>query len=78
MSIGNGSRLPTLVEALERANRGDDQTILKNIIECAADPRDFLAAPDKLQTVIDFLNARQAYDAWSCRSGSARRAGRQA
>ena len=62
MSIGNGSRLPTLVEALERANRGGDQTILKNIIERAADPRDFLAAPDKLQTVIDYLNARLAYD----------------
>jgi hypothetical protein len=33
-----------LIEALERANRGGDQTILKNIIERAADPRDFLNA----------------------------------
>ena len=62
MSIGNGSRLPTLVEALERANRGGDQTVLKNIIERAADPRDFLAAPDKLQTVIDYLNIYNYYD----------------
>jgi Abortive infection C-terminus len=62
MSVGGGSRLPVLVEALERANRGGDQTILKNIIERAADPRDFLADPDRLQAVIDYLNARLAYD----------------
>jgi hypothetical protein len=62
MSVGGGSRLPTLVEALERANRGGDQTILKNIIERAADPRDFISDPDRLQSVIDYLNARLAYD----------------
>ena len=39
-----------------------DQTILKNIIERAADPRDFLNDPDRLQAVIDYLNARLAYD----------------
>jgi hypothetical protein len=62
MTVGAGSRLPTLFEALERANRGGDQTILKNIIERAADPRDFLADPDRLQVVIDYLNSRLAYD----------------
>jgi hypothetical protein len=35
MSVGNGSRLPALIDALERANRGGDQTILRNIIERA-------------------------------------------
>jgi hypothetical protein len=62
MSVGGGSRLPTLVEALERANRGGDQTILKNIIERAADPRDFISDPDRLQAVIDYLNVRLVYD----------------
>jgi hypothetical protein len=62
MSVGGGSRLPTLVEALERANRSGDQTILKNVIERAADPRDFLSNPDRLQVVIDYLNARLSYD----------------
>src|ERR1700759_1389426 len=62
MSVGGGSRLPVLVEALERANRGGDQTILKNIIERSADPRDFLSDPDRLQVVIDYLNARLNYD----------------
>jgi hypothetical protein len=62
MSVGSGSRLPTLIEALERANRSGEQTALKNIIERAADPRDFLSHPDRLQAVIDYLNARLAYD----------------
>jgi hypothetical protein len=62
MSVGVGSRLPALIEALERANLSDDQTVLKNIIQRAADPRDFLSGPDKLQAVIDYLNARLAYD----------------
>jgi hypothetical protein len=62
MSVGNGSRLPALIDALERANRSGDQTILRNIIERAADPRDFLSDPDRLQSVVDYLNARLAYD----------------
>lgn len=36
--------------------------MLKNIIERAADPRDFLDDPDRLPEVIDYLNARLAYD----------------
>ena len=62
MSVGGGSRLPTLVEALDRANRAGDQAVLMNIIERAADPRDFLSDPDRLQAVLDYLNARLAYD----------------
>jgi hypothetical protein len=48
MRIGSGSRLPTLIEALERANQEGDQTILRNIIERAADPRNFASDPDRL------------------------------
>jgi hypothetical protein len=62
MSVGGGSRMPALIEALERATRSGDQTVLRNIIERAADPRDFLSDPDKLQAVIDYLNARLSYD----------------
>lgn len=62
MSVGSGSRLPTLVEALERANRQGDQTILRSIIERAADPRDFLSDLERHQAVIDYLNARLSYD----------------
>ena len=62
MRVGAGSRMPALIEALERANRSGDQAVLKNIIERAADPRDFLSDPDRLQAVIEYLNARLAYD----------------
>ena len=62
MAVGAGSRLPALVEALERANREGDQTVLRCIAERAADPRDFLDDPDRLQAVIDYLNARLSYD----------------
>jgi len=62
MTVGASSRLPTLVEALERANSAGDQVILRNIIERAADPRDFLADPERLDGVIAYLNARLSYD----------------
>ncbi|MFK8253267.1 abortive infection family protein [Ancylobacter terrae] len=62
MSVGNGSRLPALIAALERTNSLGDQDTLKMIIERAADPRDFLDQPEKLSAVIDYLNARLRYD----------------
>ena len=62
MRVGNGSRLPTLMDALDRANQEGDQTILRNIVERAADPRDFASDPHRLQAVIDYLNARLFYD----------------
>ena len=62
MSVGSGSRLPALVEALEEANRSEDQTILRTIAERAADPRDFLDDPTRHRAVLDYLNARLRYD----------------
>lgn len=74
--MGTGSRLPTLVEAIERANREGDQTILRSIIERAADPRDFLDDPERHGAVIDYLNARLSYDGLDLqRVGSAVRLG---
>jgi hypothetical protein len=46
----------------DRANLGGDQTVLKNIIERAADPRDFASEPERLRAVIDYLNVRLFYD----------------
>lgn len=62
MRVGSGSRLPTLADAIEGANRSDDQTILRNIAERAVDPRDFLDEPERQQAVIEYLNARLRYD----------------
>lgn len=62
MSIGGGSRLPTLIGALEEANEAGDPKVLKEIIERSADPRDFFDVPEKLDHVIEYLNARLTYD----------------
>lgn len=58
MRVGNGSRLPTLIDALVEANRSEHQTVLRSIVEHAADPRDFLDEPDKQQAVVEYLNHR--------------------
>jgi hypothetical protein len=62
MQVGNGSRMPALISALESANNGDDQKSLREIIERAADPRDFLSDTERHKAVIAYLNARLAYD----------------
>lgn len=63
LQIGNSSRLPALTECLIEVARGDDaQTLLPRIIEAAADPRDFVNAPEKLTIVVDYLNKYLAYD----------------
>jgi hypothetical protein len=62
LQVGSNSRLPALTECLIAVARGEDaQTLLPRIIE-AADPRDFLDAPEKLTSVIDYLNKYLAYD----------------
>jgi len=63
--VGSMSRLPALVDCLERINKcwhDDDQQRLTNILEKAADPRDFLDNPDRGQEVLRRLNEALAYD----------------
>jgi hypothetical protein len=62
MSMFAGSRVPALAAAIEQANDEGDQTVLRCIAERAADPRDFLDAPEKLNAVLAYLNARLTYD----------------
>ena len=64
-SVGNMSRLPMLVECLERINKNwhdDDQQRLTRILERAADPRDFFDDPVRGQEVLRRLNEALAYD----------------
>lgn len=61
--VGGSSRLPALTDRLIEVARGKDaRTLLPHIIEAAADPRDFLEAPEKLTSVVDYLNKYFAYD----------------
>ena len=61
--FGSNSRLPVLTECLIAVARGEDaQTLLPRIIEAAADPRDFVDAPEKLASVVEYLNKYLGYD----------------
>lgn len=62
MRIGVGSRVPTLVDTLDHLNEEGDQEKLKNVIERAADPRDFIETPEKHTLVLSHLNKRLSYD----------------
>lgn len=60
-----GSRVPCLVECLIALNRTDEYEPLGRVIEAAADPRDFVADPERLATVIDYLNGALAFDGFA-------------
>jgi hypothetical protein len=63
LQVGSSSRVPALTECLIEVARGEEaQTLLPRIIEAAADPRDFLSAPEKLTGVVDYLNKYLGYD----------------
>ncbi|WP_082442175.1 abortive infection family protein [Sphingomonas sp. Leaf257] len=57
-----GSRVPSLVDCLIGLNRADSFEALVRVIEAAADPRDFIAEPERLSTVLDYLNGALAFD----------------
>ena len=67
-SLNGGSRVPSLVGCLLAINNGPDATmILPRIIQQATEPRDFIAAPDKLTGVIDYMNGYLAFDGFQLR-----------
>lgn len=55
--LGQGSRLPTLTDALLTLNELHEGEKLQTILENAASPADFVRAPDKLTAVLEYLNA---------------------
>jgi len=60
-----GSRVPSLVERLIALNSGGEYESLARVIEAAADPRDFVADPERLSTVIEYLNSSLAFDGFA-------------
>lgn len=62
MSVGAASRLPTLATAIEEVvARGDVDTV-RRIIEAAVNPADFIGEPVRGDAVIEYMNARLAFD----------------
>ena len=62
LSVGNGSRLPTLAAAIEDVVARGDVATLRNLIEAAANPADFVDEPGKADSVVDHLNQRLVFD----------------
>jgi hypothetical protein len=59
----NGSRVPSLVSCLIEINNGHEpEKVLPQIIEAAADPRDFTNDPPRHAAVLDHLNRVLRYD----------------
>lgn len=71
MTIGSGSRLPTLTAAIIQTMEEGHAEDLKNIVEKAVDPRDFVYDPGRLEDVTDYLNKYLALDGYELhRQGS--------
>lgn len=62
MSVGSGSRLPTLNEAILGVMQRGEHDTMRTIIERAADPRDFVTEPEKLARLIEHLNQYLVFD----------------
>ena len=71
MSVGSGSRVPTLVAAIIQTLNDGKVDVLKIIIERAADPRDFVQEPERLEQVLGYLNSYLMHDGYELqRQGS--------
>lgn len=62
MTVGSGSRLPALSEAILGIQRSGDFTTMRTVIEKAADPRDFVTEPEKVLQVVGYLNQFLLHD----------------
>ena len=61
------SRLPALTQAIIAVQERGEETVLKTIIERAADPRDFVTQPEKLEQVLTYLNQFLVMDGYELR-----------
>lgn len=67
LTIAGTSRLPALTQAIIGVQERDEESVLKTIIERAADPRDFAAEPEKLEQVLEYLNDVLVLDGFELR-----------
>jgi hypothetical protein len=62
------SRVPSVRHLLNEVNgRSDGQQVLTQVIEQIADPHEYLAEPEKLTAVVDYLNQRLVLDGFELR-----------
>lgn len=67
LKVGNGSRVPTVIDVLTSTNQTEPEAIVR-VIEAISDPRDFLNEPEKHKAVVEYLNKRLKYDGYELRA----------
>ncbi len=73
LDIGRGSRVPTVRELLTTTGKqADGHAAIIRVIELVTDPRDYLDAPEKLDAVVEYLNARLRLDGYELRRAGQR------
>lgn len=71
LSIGNSSRVPTVIDKLKELNWLEPQDLLR-VIEAACNPADYLDEPNKHAAVLEYLNKRLAFDGLEVRQSGQR------
>jgi len=68
LRIGSASRVPSVLEVLDRENKraGGRDTIIR-VIEASIDPRDYIDGKVNREAVIDYLNKRLHFDGYELR-----------
>lgn len=61
LSIGNSSRVPTVIDKLKELNWLDPSDLLR-VIEAACNPADYVDEPENHTAALDYLNRRLAFD----------------
>jgi len=68
LQIGNASRVPTVLDALEHENKQPDgRATMIRVIEACVDPRDYLDAEPKMTAVVDYMNKRLRFEGFELR-----------
>jgi hypothetical protein len=67
LRIGNGSRVPAVIDVLSKVNLSEPEAIVR-VLEAVSDPRDFLNEPDKHAAVVEYLNKRLKFDGYELRA----------
>lgn len=71
LHIGSNSRVPSVRDAVSKANQLDPDAVIR-LIEQVADPREYMDCPEKCSTVVEYLNTCLTIDGYELQKMSGR------
>ena len=71
LHIGSNSRVPSVRDAVSKANQLDPDAVIR-LIEQVADPREYMDWPEKCSTVVEYLNTCLTIDGYELQKMSGR------